>query len=56
MKVAGDRLQRIQTASGEQDQILVNPGDPTKNIPPTYKPKVSQQGKPYNEYRLWYNF
>jgi hypothetical protein len=52
MKVAGDRLQRIQTASGEQDQILVNPGDPAKNIPPTYKPKVSQQGKPYNEYRL----
>ena len=52
MKVAGDRLQRIQTASGEQDQILVNPGDSTKNIPPTYKPKVSQQGKPYNEYRL----
>ena len=45
MKVAGDRLQRIQTASGEQDQILVNPGDSTKNIPPTYKPKVSQQGK-----------
>jgi len=52
MKVAGDRLQRIQTASGEQDQILVNPGDSTKNIPPTYKPKMSQQGKPYNEYRL----
>ena len=52
MKVAGDRLQRIETASGKQDQILVDPGDPTKNIPPTYKPKMSQQGKPYSEYRV----
>jgi len=52
MKVAGDRLQRIETASGKQDQILVDPGDPTKNIPPTYKPKMSQQDKPYNEYRV----
>ena len=52
MKIAGDRLQRIETASGKQDQILVDPGDPAKNIPPTYKPKVSQQGKPYSEYRV----
>ena len=52
MKIAGDRLQRIETASGKQDKILVDPGDPTKNIPPTYKPKVSQQGKPYSEYRV----
>ena len=51
-KIAGDRLQRIETASGKQDKILVDPGDPAKNIPPTYKPKVSQQGKPYSEYRV----
>ena len=40
-KIAGDRLQRIETASGKQDKILVDPGDATKNIPPTYKPKMS---------------
>ena len=51
-KIAGDRLRRIETASGKQDKILVDPGDPAKNIPPTYKPKVSQQGKPYSEYRV----
>ena len=64
MKVAGDRLQRIETKSGQEDRNLVDPGDSSKNVPPTYESKMSGRSKeikgkniidsgpkPYNEFR-----